>query len=106
MPTFYAMLTNSYTLSEYLHATSGFAILLIGFGYCSHISTACVSNRVLSQDLIGKVLLSCRQANSWVSIMVSIKVRQNINKIKWMNHISTLRDFLYKCLVITFSIVT
>ena len=29
-----------------------------------------------------------------VSIMVSIKVRQNINKMKWMNHISALRDFL------------
>ena len=28
-----------------------------------------------------------------VSIMVSIKVRQNINKMKWMNHISALRDF-------------
>ena len=31
-----------------------------------------------------------------VSIMVSIKVRQNINKMKWMNHISALRDFLSK----------
>ena len=31
---------------------------------------------------------------SMVSIKVSIKVRQNINKIKWMNHISALRDFL------------
>ena len=29
-----------------------------------------------------------------VSIMVTIKVRQNINKMKWMNHISALRDFL------------
>ena len=28
-----------------------------------------------------------------VSIMVSIKVRQNINKMKWMNHISELRNF-------------
>ena len=32
-----------------------------------------------------------------VSIMlrinVSITVRKNINKIKWMNHISTLHDF-------------
>ena len=33
-----------------------------------------------------------------VSIMVSIKVRQNINKMKWMNHISALRDFLVKYL--------
>ena len=30
-----------------------------------------------------------------VSIKVSIMVRQNINKMKWMNHISALRDFLY-----------
>ena len=33
-----------------------------------------------------------------VSIMVSIKVRQNINKMKWMNHISGLRDFFYHIL--------
>ena len=28
-----------------------------------------------------------------VSIKVSIKVRQNILKLKWMNHISALGDF-------------
>ena len=28
-----------------------------------------------------------------VSIMVSVKVIQNINKMKWMNHIFALRDF-------------